>query len=154
MKLTNPLHRGAFCQFPFRWIYYYSSNKSTGKKTGKTHLCAQLCSWDCRDVLPRANVLALALDTCSRLTSRSCDQCNDKKLNVLGLSLKQIFWSRILLLSHSLTSKVLKLFWGIRNSKDVNIFLLQGTKKKNKDYISSCVLFFLLISKSLERYIF
>jgi hypothetical protein len=24
-------HRGAFCQFPFRWIYYYCSYKSTGK---------------------------------------------------------------------------------------------------------------------------
>ena len=31
-------HRRAFCQFPFRWIYYYDSNKSTGKETGKTHL--------------------------------------------------------------------------------------------------------------------
>ena len=35
-----PLYRGAFCQFPFRWIYYYGSNESTGKETGKTHLCA------------------------------------------------------------------------------------------------------------------
>ena len=26
-------------QFPFRWIYYCGSNKSTGKETGKTHLC-------------------------------------------------------------------------------------------------------------------
>ena len=26
------MHRGAFCQFPFRWIYYYGSNKSTGKE--------------------------------------------------------------------------------------------------------------------------
>ena len=34
------LHRGAFCQFPFRWIYYYGSNKSTGKEIGKTHLSA------------------------------------------------------------------------------------------------------------------
>ena len=34
------LHRGAFCQFPFWWIYYYGSNKSTGKETGKMHLCA------------------------------------------------------------------------------------------------------------------
>ena len=33
------LHKGAFCQFPFRWIYYYGSNKSIGKGTGKTHLC-------------------------------------------------------------------------------------------------------------------
>ena len=34
------LHRGAFCQFPFRWIYYYGSNESTGKETGKN---APLC---------------------------------------------------------------------------------------------------------------
>ena len=26
--------------FPFRWIYYYGSNKSTGNEPGKTHLCA------------------------------------------------------------------------------------------------------------------
>ena len=36
----GPLQRGAFCQFPFRWIYYCGSNKSTGKKSGKMHLCA------------------------------------------------------------------------------------------------------------------
>ena len=36
----GPLQRGAFCQFPFRWIYYCGSNESTGKETGKTHLCA------------------------------------------------------------------------------------------------------------------
>ena len=42
-SLKTALHRGAFCQFPFRWIYYYGSNKSTGKKTGKMHICA-LCS--------------------------------------------------------------------------------------------------------------
>ena len=29
-----------FCQFLFRWIYYCHSSKSTGKETGKTHLCA------------------------------------------------------------------------------------------------------------------
>ena len=34
------MHRGAFCQFPFRWIYYYGSIKATGKETGKTYLCA------------------------------------------------------------------------------------------------------------------
>ena len=39
--ITNAtLHRGAFCPFPFRWIYYYASNKSTGKESGKAHLCA------------------------------------------------------------------------------------------------------------------
>ena len=37
---VKPMHRGAFCQFPFWWIYYYGSNKSTGKETGKTHNCA------------------------------------------------------------------------------------------------------------------
>ena len=34
------LHRGAFCQFPFRWIYYCHGSDSTGKETGKIHLCA------------------------------------------------------------------------------------------------------------------
>ena len=34
------MHRGAFCQFPFRWIYYCHSGKSTAKETGKTHFCA------------------------------------------------------------------------------------------------------------------
>ena len=33
------LHRGVFCQFPFRRIYYYGSNNSTGKEISKTHLC-------------------------------------------------------------------------------------------------------------------
>ena len=31
---------GAFCQYLFRWIYYYGSNKSTRKETGKRQLCA------------------------------------------------------------------------------------------------------------------
>ena len=34
------LHRGAFCQFSFRCIYYCHCSKSIRKKTGKTHLCA------------------------------------------------------------------------------------------------------------------
>ena len=34
---TSTLHRGAFCQFPFWWIYYYGSNKSTRKENGKLH---------------------------------------------------------------------------------------------------------------------
>ena len=37
----TPLHRSAFCQFSFWWIYYYGNNKSTEKETGKSHLCAQ-----------------------------------------------------------------------------------------------------------------
>ena len=47
--VTVALHRGAFCQFTFRWICYCGSNKSTGKETGKMHLCA-LCgasSFEC-----------------------------------------------------------------------------------------------------------
>ena len=39
IKQLLPLHRGAFCQ-----IYYYGSNKSTGKEIGKTHLCALCCT--------------------------------------------------------------------------------------------------------------
>ena len=37
-----------FCQFPFRWIYYYDgSNKSNGKETGKMHLWIALRNlWD------------------------------------------------------------------------------------------------------------
>jgi hypothetical protein len=32
------LHKGTIWQFPVQWIYYCHSHKSTGKKTGKTHL--------------------------------------------------------------------------------------------------------------------
>ena len=38
--VSSALHSGAFCQFPFLWIHYCHSRKSTGKETGKTHLCA------------------------------------------------------------------------------------------------------------------
>ena len=31
-----------FASFSLRWIYYYGSNKSTGKETGKMPLCALL----------------------------------------------------------------------------------------------------------------
>ena len=41
-SLNSTVHRGAFFQFPFRWIYYYGSNESNGKETRKTHLCAPL----------------------------------------------------------------------------------------------------------------
>ena len=34
------MHKSVFGQFSFRWIYYYGSNKFTGKETDKTHLCA------------------------------------------------------------------------------------------------------------------
>ena len=42
-KLKNDtVHWGAFFKFIFRWIHYCHSSKSTGKETGKTHLCVVL----------------------------------------------------------------------------------------------------------------
>ena len=32
---NRPLHRDAFCHFPFRWIYYCHRSKSTGKELAK-----------------------------------------------------------------------------------------------------------------------
>jgi hypothetical protein len=40
MGVAHTVHRCAFYQIPLRWIYYYGSNKTIGKETGKTHLCA------------------------------------------------------------------------------------------------------------------
>ena len=39
---TNTMYNAQKCvsQSSFRWIYYYGSNKSTRKETGKSHLCA------------------------------------------------------------------------------------------------------------------
>ena len=42
-RLTGTVYGNVFCQFPFRWIYYYGSNNSTGKETGKMHLYAAGC---------------------------------------------------------------------------------------------------------------
>ena len=42
MNLSKPilaLHRDAFSQFPFRWIYYCHNSKSNIKETGKTNIC-------------------------------------------------------------------------------------------------------------------
>ena len=41
---SSRLHRCAFCQFSFWCIYYYGSNNSTRKETGKTHICEVYCS--------------------------------------------------------------------------------------------------------------
>jgi hypothetical protein len=46
------LHRGAFCHFLFRWIYYCHSSKSNGKETSKRHLCALGQSQDLIFLLP------------------------------------------------------------------------------------------------------
>ena len=37
---TLPMHIGALCKFPFRWIYHCHSSKSIAKETGKMYLCA------------------------------------------------------------------------------------------------------------------
>ena len=63
------LHRGVFCQFPFRRIYYYGSNNSTGKEISKTHLCG-LCVCVCvcvkqRDTILRHGGLHTDLNQCN-----------------------------------------------------------------------------------------
>ena len=57
----SPVHKGAFCQFLFRWVYYYGNNKSTGKETAKTHLCAVLCCASTEAVAAQARVVVLML---------------------------------------------------------------------------------------------
>ena len=39
------LHRGAFCQFRFWWIYYCHSSESIEKETGKMHLNDMTFFW-------------------------------------------------------------------------------------------------------------
>jgi hypothetical protein len=43
MVANSRLHRGAFYKFLFRWIHYCHSSKSTGKESGKMHLCGLGC---------------------------------------------------------------------------------------------------------------
>ena len=40
----SPTTQRCVCHFPFRWIYYYGSNESTGKETENTRLCTSLVS--------------------------------------------------------------------------------------------------------------
>ena len=40
VRQMTTVHKGAFCQFSFRWIYYFHISKSTEKEAGKTHVCA------------------------------------------------------------------------------------------------------------------
>ena len=42
--LLCAVHRDAFCQSLFHWIYYCHSSKTTGKETVKTHLCTLVWS--------------------------------------------------------------------------------------------------------------
>ena len=41
-RVQTAVHRGAFCQFPFGWVYYYGSNKSIERKLAK-HTSAVQC---------------------------------------------------------------------------------------------------------------
>ena len=52
----------AFCQFPFRWIYYCGSNKSTGKQTGKMHLCTLVCFFISVESMNPSKVLPVKKD--------------------------------------------------------------------------------------------
>ena len=40
LVLRTPWHRGWICQFSSRWIHYVHFSQSTGRKTGRSHLCA------------------------------------------------------------------------------------------------------------------
>ena len=51
LQRCSALHRGAFCQFLFRFIHY--CHKSTGKEIGKTHICALVISEGLVQLLPR-----------------------------------------------------------------------------------------------------
>ena len=73
-------HRGAFCKFPF----HYGSNKSTGKKTGKTHLGA-VQGFECYAQI----VLHLKLE---KLPMQNAD------LIVFAI---QTYWQKILKKGHS-----------------------------------------------------
>ena len=42
LQCMQTVDRGAFFQFFFRSIHYCHSSKSTGKETGKNHLCARV----------------------------------------------------------------------------------------------------------------
>ena len=70
------MHRGAFCKFPFRWIYYCGSNKSTGKETGKTHLCAPF--WITQNLLwalyfqPSSEFVTFSLELCTAFLVLFC----------------------------------------------------------------------------------
>ena len=62
---VSQLHKGTFCRSSFRYIYYYGSNKSTGKEAGKSHLC-ELVKSECyffstMDYLAKVKMLQLSL---------------------------------------------------------------------------------------------
>ena len=49
---TTALYGGAFCQFPFRWIYYCHSYKSIGKKTGTSVQCNVEIDYNLNNLIP------------------------------------------------------------------------------------------------------
>ena len=71
--------RGVFCQFPFQWIYYFHSTKSTGKETGKMHLCALFYFQSTKIILVPADAWLMRRSTQCRLFS-------ELKSNLKGFS--------------------------------------------------------------------
>ena len=94
------LHKGAFCQFPFRWIYYCHRSKSTGKETGKmwqilkrhqslaykflTHALIYQLSAKCRRIM-------ILLDTITKTVKVVCLVCFSKQPEILKLSIAHLF---------------------------------------------------------------
>ena len=84
------VHRGVFFQFPFRWIYYYVSNKSTEKETGKSHLCA--VGWWIQKVQKCIDVIyGWSLDSCA--VTRVSHQTGSRVIFLVKRRLSfSIFW--------------------------------------------------------------
>ena len=86
-------HRYASCQFPFRWIYYCHSSKSTGKETNKTHFCGpvyclQLCGtlvFEARIFLKLCPIyvgpVMILVRDMKTSSSPFCDQCPKNNKN-------------------------------------------------------------------------
>ena len=114
-QLTT-LHKGAFCQFPFRWIYYYGSNESTGKETGKTHLCA----------------LVTTVHMISATTDQVGIKCTKAKEYLRAYCLNVLYCGRVVLIPKSVINCRLPIFLenGLclhqpsRKNQNLTIFLM------------------------------
>ena len=77
------MHRGAFCELIFQWIYCCHSSKSTRKETGKTYLCAMLKKLDSTNE-----------KQFFRLTQIYLASLSSKKIVCLKKSLSKCIWVR------------------------------------------------------------
>ena len=85
----STVHRGAFCQFSFRRIYYYGSNKSTGKEIGKTHLCVV---GRCPNLTFKVNFLSKIIFIVSLTESFQCYTGNLPSAVHRGAFFQFLFW--------------------------------------------------------------